>query len=258
MWQEHTAKKRHEKMAFWRRVCGQMAATQGFPSEGVVRCYQVADAEVPRGLLQWQPANMSRLESLLCRHLSFDPTRVWQHSLPLLSHHCLATMATAGGLKHDYFAAPPPHLMTSSLPDAWLLHGGFLPCAIDRMKVSNGEQLVVLRWQRLIGRGGAGETFDTFENMRSGGEDDVATEEEGMSRTGGAFCTEENVGMVRAACPLLWEKFAEMKVRVSHTLGCMQLGSDHWILYKACTLQCSNAVSCVPFQRRDSTCDSLT
>lgn len=83
------------------------------------------------------------------------------------------------------------------------------------MKVRDGEQLVLLTWQRLIGRGGTGEGFDICKTMRARGhgEDDVVAEEESRGRTDGAFCTEENLGLVAAACPLLWEKFAEMKVR---------------------------------------------
>ena len=104
LWQEIAAKKRHQRVAFWRRVCGQMAATQGFPNEGVINCYLHPGRDSCRGKRQCHPAQEAkRSTGLVATVLSWRSFFLFQRrrSRTLCSG---GTLRTSAAWNHSYAA----------------------------------------------------------------------------------------------------------------------------------------------------------
>ncbi len=199
-----------------------------------------ADDGTPADLIKWHTPNLEGLEKFLALHLYWEPHYVRQRVLPLLSHTCLKAMALREGSEQRPSAVESTEEM---------INGLFTPHSIERIKVDHFKPYYMLRWQCLAGHPSDDEWLGVGrKNSQSFKRDELEQEQVGLDDDANActinvetgdlggqcvFTTNENMELVKEACPKLVEAFLQDQVRKklyvvswSFEVGVMLLGQS--------------------------------
>jgi flap endonuclease GEN len=215
-------KKRRQQQGWWEKFQSKMAKTDGFPSEHIINIFlrpglsNLADDGTPADLIKWHTPNLEGLEKFLALHLYWEPYYVRQRVLPLLSHACLKAMALREGSEQRPIAVESTEEM---------INGLFTPHSIERIKVDHFKPYYMLRWQCLGGHPSDDEWLGLGrKNSQSFKRDELEQEQVGLDDDANActinvetgdlgsqcvFTTNENMELVKEACPKLVEAFLQ-------------------------------------------------
>lgn len=197
-----------------------------------------ADDGTPAELIKRHTPNLEGLEKFLALHLYWEPYYVHQRVLPLLSHTCLKVMALREGSEQRPSAVESAEEM---------INGLFTPHSIQRIKVDHFKPYYMLRWQCLAGHPSDDEWLGLGrKNSQSFKRHESEQEQVGLDDDANActinvetgdlgsqcvFTTNENMELVKEACPKLVEAFLQDQVRKklnvvswSFEVGVMLLG----------------------------------
>lgn len=211
-------RKEHKKSLHWQtRTFAKIYATDGFPNEEIVHAF-LAHGTSTFGAFQavkspsWKAPQMELLEEFLNHHLYWDKSYTRQKILPLCSVLLLRKMAA-----YKAQSNPPER--------SWLLYNRYAPHSIGRVKVRYSQSFYVLKWKHVNSQSTDGDWLglnSKFFQQRNRevsevcnfqgllGEDvsgiEVETVKECLFIT-----TDEDMELVRSACPELVENFEHEK-----------------------------------------------
>ncbi|CAM6082596.1 unnamed protein product [Calypogeia fissa] len=207
--------------AWWTKICRKMAAAPDFPNETVIDIFLKPDISIREDLeslssvMAQQRPNMEQLESFLKKNLYWDAAYVRDKTLPLLSHFCLAELAAwnSGSRTHNQ--------------PTGLINDLFRPCCIERVKIDYSEELFMLKWETVdnmvaesaeqwLGmESSQTPALNRFQNVSCTDVERQSCEKElesSSNRDHCSFTTNENIDLVRAACPELAEVYNKAQV----------------------------------------------
>eukprot|EP00249_Psilotum_nudum_P036985 c920_g1_i1 orf=520-2589(-) len=209
-------RKLHIKQEVWRlKLCKKVAATNGFPDEHIIQIYlnsedsNLADNKHGLSSLSRQAPQMEALEIFLGEHLHWDFIYVRQKVLPLLSQIWLQERANMKKAKSEMLPCY-----------RGLLNGLYFPDSIERTKIFYSRPLYRLRWKQTahVDEDWLGLSLNQSKDQRidgGGGLDDLEERRIGLASEFVDSCmhftTDEDMTLVKDACPELVEIFEDMQ-----------------------------------------------
>ncbi|KAL2635328.1 hypothetical protein R1flu_006807 [Riccia fluitans] len=198
------AKKKREKRSneWWAKICHKISTTPGFPDEEIISLFLTSeiatgeDISSYSSVIKWRVPSVEQLEIFLQNQLFWEPIYVRQKILPLFTHFYLTELA----------AMPTSAPTCNSKP---LLLGAYAPLCIQRIKIEQGEPLYRLTWksmkegmdgQQWFGLKGESKRRRTGE-VAGNDLEEVEPVEGEAEENGSCFTTDENMEVVKAACP---------------------------------------------------------
>jgi flap endonuclease GEN len=212
-------RKEHKKCLDWQtKIFSKIRATDGFPNEEIVDIFLgqettgLPDQQKFVKSFSWKAPQMELLEDFLEHHLYWNRSYTRQKILPLCSMLFLRDMAASkAGL--------------NAQGKKWTLYNRYTPHSIERVKVRYSQSFYVLKWKHVNSES----TDDDWLGLKAKAfqqqkkrvsevhkiqgefdEDDSAMEVEAVE--GSLFITtDEDIKLVRSACPELVDKFQHEK-----------------------------------------------
>lgn len=209
-------RKEHKKCLDWQsKIFAKIQATNGFPNEEIVDIFlgqETTDQQKFVKSFSWKSPKMELLEDFLGHHLYWDRSYTRQKILPLCSMLFLRDMAASkAGL--------------NAQQKKWTLYNRYTPHSIERVKIRYSRSFYVLKWKHI----NAECTDDDWLGLKDKAfqqrkkrvsevhriqdefdEDDSAMEVETVE--GSLFITtDEDIELVKSACPELVDKFQHEK-----------------------------------------------
>eukprot|EP01018_Ginkgo_biloba_P016842 Gb_24330 [translate_table: standard] len=218
-------RKEHNKCLDWQtKVFAKIAATEGFPNEEIIDMFlshepgSISDWQNTMKSLSWCTPQMELLEDFLVNHLYWDRPYIRQKILPLSSALFLREMASSkAGL--------------DTLQKNWLLCNRYALHSIQRVKVHYSQSFYVIKWKHIISEsmdddwlGLKAKVFHQQKrkilkgcNFQGGFDEDVNSMEIETVNGRLFITTDEDMELIRSACPELVEKFQqEQAVKERH------------------------------------------
>ncbi|KAH9315298.1 hypothetical protein KI387_023925, partial [Taxus chinensis] len=210
--QEQRRKEQNKCLQWKTRLFNKICATDGFPNEEIVNMFighktSALDLQKFVKSLSWHAPQMDFLEDFLGHHLYWHrPYTRWK-ILPLCSVLVLRRMAAD---KAEVNA-----------PDkSWLLYNRYTPHSIERVKVRYSQSFYVLKWKHVKAESANDDWLclksKVFQlqkrkakicNFQIGCDEDFHAVEVDTIKGGLFISTDEDMELVRSACPKLVENF---------------------------------------------------
>ncbi|XP_057855398.2 flap endonuclease GEN-like 1 isoform X2 [Cryptomeria japonica] len=208
-------KKEHNKWLHWQtKTFSKICATDGFPNNEIVNMYlgnetsALGDLQMNAESLSWQAPKMEFLEDFLGHHLFWDRSYTRQKILPLCSVMLLRKMAAN---KEG----------VSASEESQLLYNRYVPHSVERIKVRYSQSFYVLKWKHVNSECNNDDWLGLKSkdlqlqkrkasvvcNFQNGCDEEFQAVEVHTTKGNLFITTDEDVELVRAACPKLVEIF---------------------------------------------------